>query len=314
MTDPTEPLIRHISDTARWAAVYRARETERPGALFHDPYARRLAGERGEEIAAALPFHQKNEWAWVMRTVLFDQFIVEQIRQGVDMVVNLAAGLDARPYRMALPASLRWIEVDLPEILEYKEEMLKDERPACALQRVRLDLADAAARRELLSSLDGLATKVLVVTEGLVIYLTAEQVGALAEDLARQRTFQRWLLDIASPGLLRMIEKNTSSQFGADVTTLKFAPAEGPDFFARHGWYPLEVRTPLKEAARRKRLPLHMRLMAAVIPETAPRRGSRPWSGICLLAKAGAPGTVGTSGAEETPGTAETAGRTGSAP
>ncbi len=303
MTDPTEPLIRHISDTARWAAVYRARETERPGALFHDPYARRLAGERGEEIAAALPFHQKNEWAWVMRTVLFDQFIVEQIRQGVDMVD-----------RMALPASLRWIEVDLPEILEYKEEMLKDERPACALRRVRLDLADAAARRELLSSLDGLATKVLVVTEGLVIYLTAEQVGALAEDLARQRTFQRWLLDIASPGLLRMIEKNTSAQFGADVTTLKFAPAEGPDFFARHGWYPLEVRTPLKEAARRKRLPLHMRLMAAVIPETAPRRGSRPWSGICLLAKAGAPGTVGTSGAEETPGTAETAGRTGSAP
>jgi len=166
MTDPTEPLIRHISDTARWAAVYRARETERPGALFHDPYARRLAGERGEEIAAALPFHQKNEWAWVFRTVLFDRFIVEQIRQGVDMVVNLAAGLDARPYRMELPASLRWIEVDLPEILEYKEEMLKDERPACALRRVHLDLADAGARRELFSSLDGLATPAAAGTSG----------------------------------------------------------------------------------------------------------------------------------------------------
>jgi O-methyltransferase involved in polyketide biosynthesis len=99
VTDQTEPLIRHISDTARWAAVYRARETERPDAVFKDPYARRLAGERGEEIAAALPFHDQNAWAWVMRTYVFDQFIAEHLRQGTDMVVNLAAGLDARPYR-----------------------------------------------------------------------------------------------------------------------------------------------------------------------------------------------------------------------
>jgi hypothetical protein len=41
----TDPAIQHISDTARWAAVYRARETERNDALFRDPFARRLAGE-----------------------------------------------------------------------------------------------------------------------------------------------------------------------------------------------------------------------------------------------------------------------------
>jgi O-methyltransferase involved in polyketide biosynthesis len=39
--------IASISDTARWVAIYRAMEFERPDALFHDPYARRLAGERG---------------------------------------------------------------------------------------------------------------------------------------------------------------------------------------------------------------------------------------------------------------------------
>jgi O-methyltransferase involved in polyketide biosynthesis len=51
----TDPLIRNISDTARWVATYRARETERPNALFRDAYAKRLAGERGEQIAAAVP-------------------------------------------------------------------------------------------------------------------------------------------------------------------------------------------------------------------------------------------------------------------
>src|ERR1700687_3539352 len=103
-------LIHNISDTARWAAVYRARESERKDALFRDPFARRLAGERGEQIADALPKGNRNTWSWVMRTWLFDQLIAEQISQGVDLVVNLAAGLDARPYRLALPSSLAWVE------------------------------------------------------------------------------------------------------------------------------------------------------------------------------------------------------------
>ena len=35
--------------------------------------------------------------------------------------------LDARPYRLDLPSTLRWIDVDLPEIISYKEELLADE-------------------------------------------------------------------------------------------------------------------------------------------------------------------------------------------
>src|ERR1700757_703785 len=135
-----DPTIRHISDTARWAAMYRARETEREDALFRDPFARRLAGERGEQIAKATPFHEKHSWSWVTRTYLFDRIIGEEIVHGADTVVNLAAGLDARPYRMPLPGSLRWVEVDLPEILDYKEELLKSEKTACTLERVRLAL------------------------------------------------------------------------------------------------------------------------------------------------------------------------------
>jgi len=55
------------------------------------------------------------------------------------MVVNLAAGLDTRPYRMALPSGLQWIEIDLPELLAYKAETLAGETLACRLERVALD-------------------------------------------------------------------------------------------------------------------------------------------------------------------------------
>jgi O-methyltransferase involved in polyketide biosynthesis len=64
-------------------------------------------------------------------------------------VVNLAAGLDTRPYRLKLSPSLKWIEVDLPAMIDYKEEILATEKPVCVLERFRVNLADVAARREL---------------------------------------------------------------------------------------------------------------------------------------------------------------------
>src|SRR5205823_13369632 len=51
-----DPLVRNISDTALLAAIYRARETEGSDAVFRDPFARRLAGERGDQIAKSMPF------------------------------------------------------------------------------------------------------------------------------------------------------------------------------------------------------------------------------------------------------------------
>jgi len=278
-----EPLIRNVSDTARWVAVYRARETERPDAHFRDPFARRLAGERGEQIAQSMPLGRDNDWSMITRTCLGDDLISEQVQQGVDMVINLAAGLDARPYRMQLPASLKWVEVDLPEILSYKEEILRDEKPVCSLERIRLDLSNAAARRDLFSQLSGRCTNALIITEGLLIYLTPEDVAGLAKDLATPLSFQSWILDIASPGLLRMLAKRMAKQLH-QAAPFKFAPPEGPDFFIPYGWKPVDVRSLLKNAARLKRLSFFLSLFA-LLPETEKSRRDRPWSGVCLLKK-----------------------------
>jgi methyltransferase (TIGR00027 family) len=278
-----EPLIRNVSDTARWVAVYRARESERPDAHFRDPFARRLAGERGEQIARSMPVGRDTAWSMVTRTWLGDQLINEQVQQGIDMVINLAAGLDARPYRMQLPPTLKWIEVDLPEILSYKEGILRDERPVCSLERVRLDLSNASARRELFTGLGRRSNKALVMTEGLLIYLTRDDVAGLAEDLAAPPSFQSWILDIASPGLLRLLAKRMAKQL-TEAAPFKFAPPEGPNFFIPYGWKPVDVRSFLKNAARLKRLSLLFRLLA-LLPETEKSRRDRPWSGMCLLKK-----------------------------
>ncbi|MBA0085358.1 MAG: class I SAM-dependent methyltransferase, partial [Acidobacteria bacterium Pan2503] len=231
-----------------------------------------------------LPDGNKHAWAWVARTYLFDGFIKQELQQGADLVLNLAAGLDARPYRMELPASLQWIEVDLPEILAYKEEILTNEKPTCALERVRLNLADGDARRTLFATLDRRARKILVLTEGLLVYLSEEEVAVLARDLAGGASFRRWIMDFGSPGLLKMMQKTTGKHLSKVGAPFKFAPAEGPAFFGPYGWEPIEVKSILQTAAKFKRPPFFLRLLAR-LPERKGPAGKRPWSGVCLFRK-----------------------------
>lgn len=277
------PLVRDISDTALWVAVYRARESERPDALFRDPLARRLAGERGEQIAHSPQFSRQDSWPYVARTWRFDQIIAAQLAQGTDMVVNLAAGLDARPYRMELPAGLQWIEVDLPTMIDYKEQALGGEKPRCALERVRLDLSDVSERQKLFSDLGARAKRALIVTEGLLVYLSPEEVRALGQDLAAQPSFRDWAIDLVSPGLLKMLQKNLPVLSDAG-SPLKFGPEEGPGFFTSCGWKPADVYSMLKTAAKIGRLSLGMRLLS-LLPEPNGRQGSRPWGGVCRLTR-----------------------------
>ncbi|MGH9416701.1 MAG: class I SAM-dependent methyltransferase [Terriglobales bacterium] len=273
------PLIRNVSDTALWVALYRARESERPDALFRDPYARALSGERGAAIARTVTFADKHAWSFTARTWASDRMLEAEMARGTDLVLCLAAGLDARPYRMSLPSGLRWVEVDLPEILDYKEAVLGAAVPACRLERVRLDLADAGARRALFERLGAEARRITVLSEGLLIYFSEEQVAALARDLAGVAAVQTWILDLASPGLLRMMVKNMGGAVIAAGAPFKFAPAAGPAWFAPYGWRPAEVRHLLKTAARIRRLPWKM-MPLALLPGKHPGNRPQPWSAV----------------------------------
>lgn len=243
--------VEHISDTARWVAFYRALETERPDAIFRDPWARRLAGARGEEIVRRLPRARSNAWAMIVRTALFDEIILRLIeREGADLVLDLAAGLDTRAFRLPLPAGLRWVDVDLPAILDYKLDMLRDVEPRCAYEAVRTDLTDAAARRVLFARIGDQARRALVLTEGLLVYLTAEQVGSLATDLHAVPSFHAWLIDLAGPLVLRIMNRHWGKAVARGNAPFRFAPAEGAEFFRRFGWREARFLSTMDEARR----------------------------------------------------------------
>jgi methyltransferase (TIGR00027 family) len=279
MSGPTHSIT-HVSDTARWTALHRATESARPDALFNDPLAERLAGEHGRAIVANVPWSTRNGWWLVARTKIIDDAIAEAIVGGCDRVLNLAAGLDTRPYRLELPSEFTWVEADLPKLLEEKTQLLADQTPRCRLTRVPVDLADAGARDAFLDDALNGATKALVLTEGLLMYLEDSDVVALSAAIKRPEVAW-WMLDFAFPGLRKMMNRKMAGML--ENAPFKFAPENGLAYFENLGWRTVEAESNLEAAHRFHRLPLFMR-PATWLRQTDPRHpGRRPWGAVALL-------------------------------
>ena len=261
-------------------------ESSRPDALFHDHFAERLAGERGEQIARKMPWGKRLAWSTVTRTVLIDEIILRMVGRGVDTVMNLAAGLDARPYRLALPESLRWVEFDLPDMTATKSELLAADKPRCQLERVAVDLRDHAARRRALAEQAATAKSALVLTEGLLIYLDETIVSELARDLHEQASIRYWMMDLASPVIVKQMQKWWGKQMKAAGTWMNFGPAEGTKFFEPFGWREAEFGELYLTALRIDRKPpltWLFNLQTKLFPARSKRRMAEWRSGVALL-------------------------------
>jgi methyltransferase (TIGR00027 family) len=246
--------ISHVSDTARWVAVYRAMESARPAALFRDPCAAKLAGEQGERIVDSMKYGRRTAWAMIVRTQVFDEEILDTIkREQVDLVLNIAAGLDARPWRLDLDPELRWVDVDFPEILAYKAGIIGDAKPKCHYESRGVDLRIAADRDALFAELGANAKRVLVIAEGLLIYLTPADVEGLARALAAVPSFGWWIIDLANPILIEFMSKSWGQEVQRGNAPFQFAPAEGTEWFTPMGWKERRVRYNALEARRLKR-------------------------------------------------------------
>src|SRR4051812_29076681 len=126
--DSVNHEISHVSDTALMVAAARAVETARPCyGLVHDPFAERLAGERGMAILRGIDRLGQLTFGVGMRSRFLDALLLETLAESdADTVLQMGAGLDTRPWRLDLPGNLRWIEVDFPDMLDYKHARLTE--------------------------------------------------------------------------------------------------------------------------------------------------------------------------------------------
>jgi methyltransferase (TIGR00027 family) len=154
----------------------RAEESARTDALFHDPFAQRLAGEDGRRLLAEATAETGQPSApIVVRTRLYDEALV---RVAASQAVILAAGMDARSYRLPWPDGVCVFEVDQPRVIAIKDERLAGERPRCRRVAVGVDLADDWPKVLRSQGFNSSARTVWTI-EGLLQYIDAPDVDRL---------------------------------------------------------------------------------------------------------------------------------------
>lgn len=180
-----------VGRTALGVAMVRAMESRRSDALFRDPYAAAFIAaapavfDRAERGAVACVSGLSSAGAafWsqaVIRTRFFDGYLLDATRRGIRQVVLLAAGLDARAYRLDWPAGVRLFEVDLAEVLEFKQRVLDEQSAAsrCDRRPVPADLREGWAGPLTSAGLHP-DEPTAWLGEGLLIYLSADEVISL---------------------------------------------------------------------------------------------------------------------------------------
>ena len=206
--DDTWDLASSVGATATMVAAARAQATNDPKPLINDPFARPLVEAvgidlltrmvRGEVTLAELDDEQtrgvrrmKDNMA--ARTKFFDEFFLtatgggnsaEATAAGIRQVVILAAGLDARAYRLPWPAGTVVYEIDQPEVIAFKTTTLTGlgAEPTADRRTVAIDLRQdwPAALREAGFDAD---RPTAWIAEGLLGYLPPDAQDRLLDNI-----------------------------------------------------------------------------------------------------------------------------------
>jgi methyltransferase (TIGR00027 family) len=254
-----------IAPTSRWMAAARARESDRADRLFDDPLADALAGPEGFAWLERMETTARSDGPGlypVIRTRFFDDFLLDSCnRLGVRQVVLAAAGLDTRAFRLDWPSRTRLYEIDLPEVLDAKEDVIyrAGAKPACERRTIRVDLREATWPEALLASGYHPERPSVWLIEGLLYYLTSGAVHRLLDKVgALTATGSLLGLDVMNRGLFFSLVawplQAALARLGAPG---RFGTNDPERLMARHGWE-ADVTQPGEEGANFGRWPRPM--------------------------------------------------------
>jgi methyltransferase (TIGR00027 family) len=245
--------------TARWIAAARAREISRPDRLFDDPWAAELAGPDGFAMLTAREPDGKANAYLPIRTRFFDDLITRHC-DWADQIVLLGAGHDTRALRLPLPAHGTVFALDQPDVLDATTQVISrvraDHSSGPAWVPVAVDLR-APWHDHLLGSGFDPASPTLWIAEGLLYYLTHDQVDDLLTTAARLShtratfaadTFGTGLLDL--PAMRGYVESRRRSGMHPP-----FCTDDPTGLLHRTGWSLDRIVEPGQDSANFGRLP-----------------------------------------------------------
>ncbi len=283
----TSPL-KKVTDTAFWVASYRAIESKKNNPLFVDPLAELLSGKHGNKVSNTMkPVAKYAYWSITIRTRLIDDYLLKYISEGYQTIINLGAGLDTRPYRLSLPSDVRWIELDFPEVIEFKNDKLKDQTANCELERIAVDLSDRSECVRIFSEINDRSGSAIILTEGVIPYLTEELVSSLAKDIHHQPNFELWIAEYYAPEMYARYQSPGFKNLLGDAP-FRFFPANWFSFFENNGWNRKEIQYLHDVAAKHNRkfpLPWWASVIRTIIGEKRMMKTMRKYFAYIVFEK-----------------------------
>ncbi len=204
-------ITQSVGATALGVAAARAVETESENPLINDPFARVFVDAAGEGmwsiyadpklLAKAIELEPDVQTRiqlmidfMATRTAFFDEFFLGAADSGVRQVVILAAGLDARTWRLPWPAGTVVYELDQPKVLEFKTNTLREHgaHPTAQLVNVPIDLRQDWPKALQDAGFDA-SRPCAWSAEGLVRYLPAQAQDLLFERIHALSAQGSWL-------------------------------------------------------------------------------------------------------------------------
>ncbi|MBV8178634.1 MAG: class I SAM-dependent methyltransferase [Mycobacterium sp.] len=264
-----------VGSTALFVATARALEAQKPDPLVIDPFAevfcRAVGGNAADVLDGKVPEHQLKTPDWGehfvnfqgARTKYFDNYFRQAADAGVRQVVILAAGLDSRAYRLPWPDQTTIFELDRPQVLDFKREVLTEQgaNPNAERREVAIDLREDWPQALRDSGFDAAKSSAWI-AEGLLIYLPA----------AAEEQLFTGIDALAAPASHVAVEDGapmSSDDYAAAVEEEKAAVAEGDQrvffqlvynerhapadqWFGEHGWTaePTPLADYLREVGR----------------------------------------------------------------
>lgn len=246
-----------LTTTAVEIARERAVESGRPDGLFEDPLAAAfVAAADGEEPVRPLGERVPVMRGYVaLRTRVFDDALLAACRDGCRQVVLLGSGLDTRAYRLAWPSGTTLFELDLPEVIALKEQVLAVRAPTrrCARVVVDADLRDDWGASLLSHGFDG-AVPTAWLAEGLLMYLSTSDNDRLLAEVTRLSAPASVLLveHVPAAGARPTDVERGGHLLGDEGASWRSTHDDPARWLAAHGWIAHVIDTAaVAEAARR---------------------------------------------------------------
>jgi len=234
-----------ISDTAIYCCGVRMEDAERAHSACNDHYAKIFMDDRCREIYAPFRSEKNVNASIITRCRIIDDFIRQKINDDQNIrVITVGAGFDTRPYRIA---GGDWIEVDEPQIINYKNEKLAVKECKNPLRRISVDFSGES----LIDKLNDLKTDqpVVIVIEGVFMYLDSDAISKTIRDL--QMLFPRHTLfcDLMAKNFYERFKGTFDKKIGGLGTAFILQSDSPESFFTRHHYAHVSCTPIFKKSA-----------------------------------------------------------------